>query len=103
MAKAKVLFMFVSPDANPSVHRNTIIRPSGREVITIGVKDYQQGVEVSKELIKEGVSVIELCAGFGNIGTAMIVKAVERKIPVGVVRFDYHPSLNFKSGDELFQ
>ena len=25
------------------------------------------------------------------------------EIPVGAVKFDYHPAFGFKSGDELFQ
>lgn len=99
---ARVVFMFVSADADPKVHRISIVRPSGRELIVIGVKNYKQGVEICKELLKEGISAIELCAGFGNIGTSMITEVVEGKIPVGVVRFDYHPLLGFKSGDELF-
>jgi hypothetical protein len=31
-----------------------------------------------------------------------IVKVVEGKIPVGAVRFDTHPGLCGKSGDEIF-
>jgi len=103
MANKKTVYMFISSGVDPKIHRNSILRPSGKELITIGVKDYNQGAAVARELIKEGVVAISLCAGFGSIGVSMISKAVERKIPVGVVRFDYHPSLNFKSGDELFQ
>ena len=33
---------------------------------------------------------------------AAIKKAVQGKAVVGVVRFDNHPGLDFKSGDELF-
>jgi hypothetical protein len=33
---------------------------------------------------------------------AMIVDAVEGKIPVGVVRFDIHPGLGNAGGDALF-
>lgn len=34
---------------------------------------------------------MELCAGFGNEGLAIISKAVEGKASVGAVRFDFHP------------
>ena len=44
----------------------------------------------------------KLCGGFGVRGTEMVAKAVDYKIPVGVVRFDCHPGLGFKSGDEIF-
>jgi len=53
-------------------------------------------------LVLEGVEAIELCGGFGNKGTARIAEAVAGKAAVGVVRFDGHPGLSGKSGDELF-
>ena len=52
--------------------------------------------------MNEGIGAIELCGGFGNIGAAKITEAVERKVPVGVVKFDLHPGLGNKSGDEVF-
>ena len=36
-------------------------------------------------------------------GLARIKQAVENKIAVGAVRFDFHPGLGFKSGDDLFR
>lgn len=35
-------------------------------------KNYEEGVMVAKELADQGVKAIELCAGFGNEGTAMV-------------------------------
>jgi hypothetical protein len=52
--------------------------------------------------VDEGIQAIELCGGFGNVGTAKIVEAVGGKVPVGVVRFDVHPGLGGKSGDAIF-
>lgn len=54
------------------------------------------------KLVDEGVKVIELCAGFGNEGVAVITRAVHGRARVGAVKFDCHPGLDFKSGDELF-
>ncbi len=102
MPKLKAAFMFVAPDANPSEHRATISTPAVVELIVIGVKGYQQAIEVSQELVDQGVQAIELCAGFGQIGVAKIAEAVGGKAAIGVVRFDRHPGLEFKSGDELF-
>lgn len=102
MTKFKAAFMFVVPDADPGEHRAIISTSSMLELTVVGVKDYQQAVEVSKELIVEGTQAIELCAGFGQIGAAKVAQAVENKAVVGVVRFDRHPGLEFKSGDELF-
>jgi len=41
-----------------------------------GVKNYSEAVEVAKELVDQGVKAIELCAGFGNEGIALVSKAV---------------------------
>lgn len=103
MAKLKAAFMFVVPDADPSEHRATISTPDVAELIVVGVRDYQQAMQVSRELVDQGVQAIELCAGFGQIGVARITQAVGDKAVVGVVRFDRHPALEFKSGDELFE
>lgn len=94
--------MFVTPDADPGEHRATISTPDTVELIFVGVKDYQQAVQVSHELVDQGVQAIELCAGFGQIGVAKVARAVGDKVVVGVVRFDRHPGLEFKSGDEIF-
>lgn len=48
------------------------------------------------------MKIIELCGGFGAIGLARVKKAVGPDIPVGAVRFDYHPAIGFKTGDDLF-
>jgi len=102
MAQFKAAFLFVVPDADPNEHRVVISTPSVLELIVVGVKNYSQAVQVSKELVEQGVSAIELCAGFGQKGVAKIAEAVGDKAKVGVVRFDPHPALGFKSGDEMF-
>ena len=98
----KAAFIFVAPEADPNSHRQWIETPKVH-LLTVGVRDYKQAVETAKKLVaEEGIAAIELCGGFGNKGTAMIVDAVEGKIPVGVVRFDIHPGLGNASGDAMF-
>ncbi|NIA09482.1 MAG: hypothetical protein GWP10_07090, partial [Nitrospiraceae bacterium] len=63
---------------------------------------YDEACRVAKELLNQGIAAIELCGGFGNEGVAKVVKAVDHKIPIGAVRFDIHPGLDNKSGDEIF-
>ncbi len=101
MPKLKATFMFVAPGSDPNKHRAVVETPSV-ELIVVGVSNYEEAAKVAKELVKEGVEAIELCAGFGHAGVAKVAEAVERKIPVGVVRFDLHPVLGNKSGDEFF-
>ena len=56
----------------------------------------------AKELAANGVTAMELCAGFGNEGIARIQRAVGPDVAVGAVKFDFHPAFGFKSGDEMF-
>ena len=96
--KRKLAFMFLKSEDDPTKPRNTLaLKPT--EFIAVGVRDYDHAVEVSKELVKEGVIAIELCAGFGNIGVGKVAAAV-KGVPVGMVRFDMHPLLQGKTGDQ---
>lgn len=98
----KAAFVFIAPEADPTEHRQWIQTPAVH-LLTVGVKDYEQAVAICKSLVdNEGVAAIELCAGFGNWGTALVVEAVGSSVPVGVVRFDVHPGLGNVSGDSIF-
>ena len=100
--KVNAAFIFVAPETDPGIHKTVVETPSVM-LNVVGVKNYTEGVSVVKELVDSGVQAIELCAGFGNEGTAMISKAVEGRAAVGAVKFDYHPGFGFKSGDDLFK
>ncbi|MDD1728519.1 MAG: DUF6506 family protein [Methanospirillum sp.] len=97
----KAAFMFVASDADPIQHRSVV---STSEVIltVVGVADYQMACETAKKLVAEGIEAIELCGGFGIEGTAAVKQAVAGEAVVGVVRFDTHPGLGSRSGDEFF-
>ena len=94
-------FIFIAPGANPATDRGVVETPSVC-LHSIGVATYEEAVEVAKEMVEIGVSAIELCGGFGIRGTYMIEQAVLGKARVGAVRFDLHPGLDNKSGDDLF-
>jgi hypothetical protein len=97
----KAAFVFVGPNVDPDVHRGTVVTPEV-ELTTVAVNDYAQAVAVCQELVEEGIVAIELCGGFGHVGTAAIAEAISDRATVGVVRLDNHPGLEFKSGDALF-
>ena len=97
----KAAFVFVAPDVDPEVHRQTVVTPQV-ELMAVAVNNYAEAVEVCQGLVEEGFVAIELCGGFGHIGTAQVAEAVGGKAAVGVVRFDCHPGLEFKSGDDIF-
>jgi hypothetical protein len=97
----KAAFIFVAPQADHKAHRAQISTPAV-DLTVVGVSDYHTAEIVARELVTEGIEAIELCGGFGIEGTAAVKKAVAGKAAVGVVRFESHPGLGFKSGDELF-
>ena len=94
----KLCFMFISPSIQEGVRRQVMEFTNG-QMITIGVSSYQLACSEAKKLVDEGVIMIELCGGFGNLGVAQIAEAIEFRIPVGVIRFDNHPGYSNESGD----
>ena len=97
----KAAFIFIAPENDLKKHRAVIDSPVV-ELSVVGVKSYDEAEKVAQELVAEGVTAIELCAGFGNEGTARITRAVKGRALVGVVRFDLHPAFDHQSGDEIF-
>lgn len=97
----KAAFMFIAPDAEPAEHRAVIDTPLV-QLSVVGVKDYEAAIQTVQSLVEDGITAIELCAGFGIEGSAAVKRAIKGKAVVGTVHFDIHPGLNNKSGDELF-
>lgn len=101
LMKVNAAFIFIGPEIDYKIHRTIVDSPTVHLNI-VGVKNYSEAIEVAKELVSQGVKAIELCAGFGNEGIALVSKAVKGQASVGAVKFDHHPGFDFKSGDELF-
>lgn len=99
--KVNAAFLFIAPEADPDVHRSVIDSPVVRLTV-VGVKNLTEAEAVAKKLAESGVTALELCAGFGNEGTARISRAVRGKAVVGAVRFDLHPGFDHRSGDAIF-
>jgi predicted polyphosphate/ATP-dependent NAD kinase len=53
----------------------------------VGVADHADAVAAAKELVAEGVDLIELCGDFGPAGAAMVAEAIDDAVPVGGVMF----------------
>ncbi|TVM16913.1 hypothetical protein DPQ33_10940 [Oceanidesulfovibrio indonesiensis] len=99
-ALLKAAFIFIAPGGDPLKHRGWV-KTDEVELLTVAVSTYGQAESLARNLVeKDGIAAIELCGGFGNVGTARIAAAVD--VPVGVVRFDAHPGLGNVSGDTLF-
>lgn len=98
----RAAFIFVAPEVDPQQHRATVLTPAV-ELTAVAVNNYTEAVEVCLAMADKGFVAFELCGGFGHIGAAKVAEALAGKAAVGVVRFDNHPGLEFKSGDELFK
>lgn len=53
----------------------------------VGVKSPSQGPEVAREMVAEGIQLIELCGGFSPVWVGKVLEAIEYKVPVGVVAY----------------
>ncbi|QDR81603.1 DUF6506 family protein [Sporomusa termitida] len=97
----KAAFIFIAPEADSEQHRAVIATPAVALTV-VGVSDVRAAVAAVGELVEQGISAIELCGGFGHEGVAAVNKAARKQAVVGVVRFDVHPGLAGKSGDDVF-
>jgi len=94
--------MFVNPGVDGMIRQDMVYTEEGNVMITMGVNSYERAVEEAKKLVDEGILFLELCAGFGYRGVAMIKDAVDGAVHIGVVTFDYHPAIDNKSGDVAY-
>ncbi len=53
----------------------------------VGVKKPEQGIEVAKRMVAEGIQLIELCGGFSPVHAGRIIEAIDYAVPVGVVAY----------------
>lgn len=84
MMKLKALYMFVDPSVDPTKHRAEIETPKFKMVIQ-GVKSIEEGASMAKQLVEEGISLVELCGGFGYAGAKIVSEAVGDRASVGMI------------------
>jgi hypothetical protein len=53
----------------------------------VGVKQASEGIEVAKQMVAEGIQLIELCGGFSPVWAGKIIEAIDYAVPVGVVAY----------------
>ena len=53
----------------------------------VGVADHNDATEVAKNMVKDGVHLIELCGDFGAVWAGKIIEAIDNKVPVGFVTY----------------
>jgi len=81
-------FGFIVTGAGLDPDRDRCVMASDRfQMTAVGVPTAAAGVEVARALVADGVQLIELCGGFGPLGTAAVLHAVGDAVPVGSVGY----------------
>lgn len=55
------------------------------ELVCVGVPSVAEAPAAARQLLGQGVQLIELCGAFGGAGLAAVVAAVDGRVPVGAV------------------
>jgi hypothetical protein len=81
-------YIFVSPGFDSS-GQEVVLESSQTKVKLIGIeiKKKDAVLQLAKQLVKEGVQMIELCGGFGPIWVAKVLEEIHHSIPVGSVMY----------------
>jgi len=105
MALHNWAYIYLSPGFSPE--KNTITtRNQHCKFTAIGIdfNDKDHVIPIAKQLVKDGVQMIELCGGFGPIWIAKVSEAVDNAVPVGSVAYGpeaRQPMLDLLAPDEM--
>jgi hypothetical protein len=85
----KAAFIIMAPDGDPKKHQATI-KTTKEELTSIIIEmgNFDQAVDVCKDLVKKGVQSIYLCPGFTHQAVARIASAVGSKAAIQIARGD---------------
>jgi len=75
--------MFVGSSVDPAVHKAEIETPKFKMLIQ-GVGSIEEGASMAKQFAEAGVSLIELCGGFGFAGAKTVSDAVGNRASVSM-------------------
>lgn len=82
-------YIYLSPGFDPQ--KNTLETQSSSgcrfKAIGIDMNQKQLAIDIAKQLVAEGVQMIELCGGFGPIWITKILEAIDAAVPVGGVMY----------------
>lgn len=86
MALQRFGFIVMGPGYDPAQHSATLASPLITTTV-VGVPSQEHALAVARQMVRDGIQLIELCGGFGPIWTARVLEAIEHKIPVGSVSY----------------
>lgn len=86
MALRKFGFIVTGEGLDPATHRMEM-RSASFTMVAVGVADAAGAPSVARAMVAEGIELIELCGGFGPLGTADVLRAIDRAVPVGAVGY----------------
>lgn len=84
MPLLRFAFIVKGPGYSPGEHRAELTSPQFSTRV-VGVGDLVSAISVARELIDQGVQLIELCGGFSEDKAAELRQHTGNKVPVGVV------------------
>ncbi|MEO8602954.1 MAG: DUF6506 family protein [bacterium] len=86
MALQRFGFIVKGAGYDPAEH---VVRLDSPQISTtmIGVSKPEQALPVAKQMVADGIQLIELCGGFGPLWTARVIEAIGASIPVGSVGY----------------
>ena len=79
-------FLYTAPGA-PREGALTVAETPLCRTVLVGVPDVAAGVAIAPRLVADGAQLLELCGGFGPLGTAKVLEAIAHAIPVGSVGY----------------
>jgi len=65
-------------------------------LVCVGVRNISEAPAVARQLVADGVELIEPCGGFAGAGLAAVVSAIENRVPVGAVFFGVEASAGLR-------
>ena len=81
-------FGFIVKGAGYDPIRHTVTLESAEmTTIMVGVSMPEQVLPVARQMVADGIQLIELCGGFGPVWTARVIEAISGAVPVGAVAY----------------
>lgn len=86
MALERFGFIVSGRRLDPAVHRTQLQSPAFH-MQAVGVARPDQAEAVAREMVAQGVQLIELCGGFAPADEARVQQAIAHAVPIGTVRY----------------